>query len=245
MKMNSCARSLWGNLLKKRCVTGTAPRAPWMVALGKVDRKQKTTSGRSSFHLRPRAFIVNVIPKKTPAKRNDSPTSITGRTLYSCVMIAGVVLLPNMLNRNSWPKTQTPPSMPSTSCSSLGSVYEAKQLPVTITSSSGWNMEPGLKPIGISSFPWSDAPPRPKAVSATESTIRNASTAEPENTCRRLHRSAVRMGMSHPATPPRKAPTAIVAITRSTFPTTRSPRCTSGWCAGADIPTRMPKTVRA
>jgi len=76
---------------------------------------------------------------------------MSGRTRPILGRMLVVVLLPSMLKRMICPKTHTPPMMLSTSCKTSRSATSAKVVPVTMTRSSGWNSEPGLKPIGTSS----------------------------------------------------------------------------------------------
>mmetsp|Transcript_78491 Transcript_78491/g.230213 ORF Transcript_78491/g.230213 Transcript_78491/m.230213 type:complete len:222 (+) Transcript_78491:154-819(+) len=86
VKMNSWAWfALWrAEIWKKRSVTGTCPRAPWMVARGMIERKQKQLSW-TTWHLWngwPGKSKINdmLMPKKIPAKRKVKPTMMIGKT---------------------------------------------------------------------------------------------------------------------------------------------------------------------
>mmetsp|Transcript_85592 Transcript_85592/g.220351 ORF Transcript_85592/g.220351 Transcript_85592/m.220351 type:complete len:296 (+) Transcript_85592:872-1759(+) len=231
---------------KKRSVMGTAPRAPWIVARGIVDMKQKRASMHVSllgWNSQPRAFRVMNVTKKTETPRTGSPHAKQGRASTNLGKISGVVRLPSMLKSTSCPKTQTPPMMPSTSWRVSWSATAAKKEPVTITSSSGWNAEPGLKRIGTTSWPGRPQP-RPCATRAQPRTMRKASAEEPVKTWRPIRCSCVLRGTSQPAVEPSTAPMAMVAKMRRTLAAARSDMFTSGMLAGWDRPTRIPNSVR-
>mmetsp|Transcript_123424 Transcript_123424/g.360411 ORF Transcript_123424/g.360411 Transcript_123424/m.360411 type:complete len:215 (-) Transcript_123424:569-1213(-) len=213
-------------------VTGTAPRAPWIVALGTVDKKQNKASysavdfwnGQTSAGV---VFNVKNTAKNTPMKRNVKPTAMKGSTEGSFGKMLVVVLLPSMLKSTSCPKTHTPPMTPSTSWSTLWSTTEAKKVPVTITRSSGWNRDPELKPMGTVAWP-STAAPSPKAMSATARIIRKDSTGAPVKTCCPRTVTRFRFEIIHPLPPPSKAPAMIVATMRMMLASTSKPMLAEG-----------------
>mmetsp|Transcript_50665 Transcript_50665/g.140544 ORF Transcript_50665/g.140544 Transcript_50665/m.140544 type:complete len:261 (-) Transcript_50665:330-1112(-) len=182
--------------------------------------------------------------RNIPANRQLKPTAMTGSTWRSCGKMPREVRLPSMLKSMSCPKTHTPPITVSTSWRTCRSATAAKQVPVTMTSSSGWKREPGLKPIGTSSSPASPAP-MPKAQSATARTRRKLSTGAPVKTWCPLNVSFVRRGMIQPLVAPRRAPANRVAMKRMTLAIATSEKSMSGWLAGAERPTRVPKSVSA
>mmetsp|Transcript_3828 Transcript_3828/g.11258 ORF Transcript_3828/g.11258 Transcript_3828/m.11258 type:complete len:221 (+) Transcript_3828:647-1309(+) len=220
-----------------------------MVALGNVERKQNSPSraavlrskGQNSLGV---VLSVRKVPRATPVKRKVSPAAMMGSTLGIFGKIVGVVRLPSMLKRMSWPKTHTPPMMLSTAWRTWLSATWAKKVPVTMTSSSGWNMEPEVNPIGTTGRPAVPAP-MPKAMRATASTMRKASSGVPVKTCFPSKVSRVLRVTSQPLADPSMAPAQTVAMIRIMFPRTSRPMFTEGWFAGAERPTRMPKRVSA
>mmetsp|Transcript_59080 Transcript_59080/g.117014 ORF Transcript_59080/g.117014 Transcript_59080/m.117014 type:complete len:240 (+) Transcript_59080:245-964(+) len=178
----------------------------------------------------------------TPTKRAVRPTAIIGRTWTIFGKMLSEVRLPSMLKSTSWPKIQTPPKTPSVSCRTLLSAIAAKHVPVTMTSNSGWNKDPKLKPMGINTLPFSAAP-RPNAISATARTMRKPSTAAPVKICRPFKVGSVRRGTTQPLEQPSKAPNVTVATIRNMLAKTTSFMSTCGAFAGSARPTRMPKSV--
>mmetsp|Transcript_78593 Transcript_78593/g.243840 ORF Transcript_78593/g.243840 Transcript_78593/m.243840 type:complete len:249 (-) Transcript_78593:544-1290(-) len=247
MKMVSWALCLCSQCWKNLMLTGTDPSAPWIVALGSVDKKQNKASrtavdrwkGHGSHVFRQRS-----VARITPTNRAKTPTNMSGTTEGNFGKMLVVVLLPSMLNSTSCPKTHTPPMTPSTSCKTRTSAADAKKVPVTITKSSGWNKEPVLKPMGTTASPSLEWAPRPKAMSATPRIMRKDSTARPVNTWCPRRVTRIRWVMSHPLAPPSRAPALSVAKMRTMLDSRRSPTSTWGWWAGADKPTKMPKSVR-
>mmetsp|Transcript_60649 Transcript_60649/g.170916 ORF Transcript_60649/g.170916 Transcript_60649/m.170916 type:complete len:302 (+) Transcript_60649:836-1741(+) len=251
--MNAWMWCLWSSRLKNLCAEGTDPRAPWMVALGSMERKQKAVSGhtasqfarRHPSQVHGRMGSVATTAKKTPRKRMHKPATMMGSTSKKMTNTPGCVLLPSMLKSMSCPKTQMPPIVDSTSCRSSASATAAKNAPVTITSSSDWKRDPELKPIGISASPPSSTP-MAKAMRATEMIMSSASTVAPVKIrCPVMETTAMRLGMIHPLAAPRRAPTEIVATIRTMLATTSSFTSTESWWAGSERPARMPKPVSA
>ena len=76
-----------------------------------------------------------------PIARASSPQSITGAKLFSSGRISKVILLPSILKRNTWPNTQTWPTMVVMSFTMSSPLYAvlhrfAKTEAVMITSNS-------------------------------------------------------------------------------------------------------------
>mmetsp|Transcript_20355 Transcript_20355/g.59022 ORF Transcript_20355/g.59022 Transcript_20355/m.59022 type:complete len:298 (+) Transcript_20355:435-1328(+) len=247
--MKFCASSLKGLCWKKRCETGTCPSAPWIVALGTVERKQKSVSGQTMVAWKgwPERFRISarLMARKIPMKRKSSPMTMIGSTLpRKDEKMPSVVRLPSMLKSTSWPKIQTPPMTLSTSCSSFLSAAAAKKTPVVMTTSSGWKREPSLKPMGTMCSPsWPE--PRPKAKRATPRIIRNASAGAPVKTWWPRYVRRARLDMSQPLRPPSRQPSRTVAMIRRKFAATKIPILMSGWSAGCEKPVRIPKSARA
>lgn len=80
---------------KKWSLLGLGPSAPWIVALGRVQRKQKRVSGRTLW-VRSLLLQVSKIPSSTPIKRQSKPQSIKGNSWPNCGSRSGVILLPSI-----------------------------------------------------------------------------------------------------------------------------------------------------
>mmetsp|Transcript_71245 Transcript_71245/g.206600 ORF Transcript_71245/g.206600 Transcript_71245/m.206600 type:complete len:377 (-) Transcript_71245:391-1521(-) len=244
--MNSLTCSRLPAVAKNFWASGTGPRAPWIVARGRVDRKQKIKSGTNVSRLAFRQFLhlhgcqsrVPAVTRNMPTKRQVTPTKINGNTCRIRRNTLVSVLLPIMLNKMICPKTQTPPTMRSRRCIVSWSTMYAKKDPVTMTSSSGWNIDPGLKPIGTTA--WSPKPPR-----ATAKIMRYASTSAPVKNARPFQLACVRRGISQPAREPSSAPARPVAIILQMFAITRTVVFTEGCHFGSAKPFITPNNVKA
>mmetsp|Transcript_96360 Transcript_96360/g.287564 ORF Transcript_96360/g.287564 Transcript_96360/m.287564 type:complete len:242 (-) Transcript_96360:8-733(-) len=183
---------------------------------------------------------------KTPTSRISRPTPMTGRTSRIFGTMVRLVPLPIMLKRMSWPKTQTPPMMLSTSRRTLLSEQMAKVVPIATTRSSDWKSEPGAIPMGTKARPFLVAP-KLKARRATAMVMRKVSTGTPVNIGCPAILSCMRREMSQPLRDPRRAPMPKVATMRRTFAKMSVLMCLEATKAssGETRPKRKPKKINA
>mmetsp|Transcript_125433 Transcript_125433/g.360420 ORF Transcript_125433/g.360420 Transcript_125433/m.360420 type:complete len:255 (+) Transcript_125433:1197-1961(+) len=175
--------------------------------------------------------------------RHAKPTNMIGNTLTTCGKMSVDVLLPSMLKRRMPPKTHSSPRRCSTWCKRSRSVKYPKQLPVTMTRSSGWNHDPEQKPIGTSSCPVRPLP-NAKANKVTDRTIKNASIAVPLKTDFPKIFTFVRLGRAQPLMPPSRAPHSTVATMRKMFAKTMTPIVVGSISRGDARPVTMPNAVK-